>query len=190
MNLDNPKILIPKIKINALFEVNGFRMHISGRSNNRLKFKCANQLCISREHQAYLKKVIKYVDRSKLAKKDIPITEYDKITDVENLEIYDLYLDKLKNTIYRERLSSQILKLEVGRDIFINLTLEEQCKLLVNALNLFKCSSVSADMSLIKGAKEAGVIVINNKIDDKIKIRIINQSPTGLFEKVIDLQQI
>ncbi len=190
MKLYNPKILIPKIKINALFEVNGFRMHISGRSNNRLKFKCANQLCISREHQAYLKKVIKYVDRSKLAKKDIPITEYDKITDVENLEIYDLYLDKLKNTIYRERLSSQILKLEVGRDIFINLTLEEQCKLLVNALNLFKCSSVSADMSLIKGAKEAGVIVINNKIDDKIKIRIINQSPTGLFEKVIDLQQI
>ena len=190
MNLDNPKILIPKIKINALFEINGFRMHLSGRTGNQILFKGANQMCISREHQAYLKKVIKYVERAKLAKKDIPITEYDKITQVENLEIYDMYLHKLNNTVYSERLSSQINKFKEGRSIFNTLSLEEQCKLLVNALNLFKCSSVASDLSLIKGAKSAGILVMNNKLDNGLKIRIINQSPTGLFEKSIDLQQL
>ncbi|MGL5258445.1 MAG: type II CRISPR RNA-guided endonuclease Cas9 [Proteocatella sp.] len=188
--LNNPQILIPKIKINTLFQINGFKMHLSGRTGNQLLFKGANQLCISRDSQMYLKKLTKYVERNKQYKKEFEITEYDKITKAENLKIYDIYLEKLKNTVYKERLSSQIKTFENGRDIFIELSVEEQVKLLVNALNLFKCSSVAADLSFIKGAKSAGILVMNNKIDSDLNIKIINQSPTGLFEQVVDLQKI
>lgn len=188
--LNQPQILIPKIKINTLFQVNGFKMHLSGRTGKQLIFKGANQFCVNKQNQMYIKKLIKYVDRNKQYKKNFEITEYDKITKDENLYLYDLYLEKLKNTLYKERLSSQIKTFENGRSIFIELTIEEQSELLVNALYLFKCTSVSADLSLIKGAKKAGILVMNSNIGSDLNIKMINQSPTGLFEKVIDLQKI
>ncbi|MGB5824123.1 MAG: type II CRISPR RNA-guided endonuclease Cas9 [Proteocatella sp.] len=190
MGLEDPKILIKKIKIDTLFDIDGFRMHISGKTGNQLIFKGANQLCISKESQEYLKRVMKYVERVKLAKKEIPITSYDKLNSQENLKIYDIYLYKLKNTVYQKRLSSQISRFEEGRDIFIALTLENQCKFLANAINLFKCNSVAADLSLINGPKSAGIIVMNNKIDNNLNIKIINQSLTGLFEKTVDFKKI
>lgn len=190
--LNQPKVLIPKVKINTLFEVNGFKMHLSSKSSGgkTLVFKCANQLCISRENQMYLKKVIKYVERTKRYKKELEITEYDEITKDQNLKIYDVYLEKLKTTIYKEKLSSQIKTFENGRDIFINLSIEEQCELLVKALNLFKCNRGSTDLKLIGGSGQSGTITMSNKIDEKSNIKIINQSPTGLFEQVVDLQKI
>ena len=40
--LKNPEIILPKVKIDTLFKVDGFYMWLSGRTENRLIFKCAN----------------------------------------------------------------------------------------------------------------------------------------------------
>ena len=37
--LKNPVILIPKIKINSLFEIDGYPLHISGRMVDRIIMK-------------------------------------------------------------------------------------------------------------------------------------------------------
>ena len=67
------------------------------------------------------------------------------------------------------------------------MTVEQQCKLLGEALHLFQCNSVSSDLSLIKGGKNSGIILLSNIISKNKYATIINQSPTGIFTKEVDL---
>lgn len=187
LNLVDPKIIIKKIKINTLFDIDGFKMHLSGRTSNQIIFKGAEELVVSYEEELYIKKLSKHIQREAALKKDIEITEYDEITREKNIELYDKFIDKLKNTKYKTRLSAQILTLETKKDKFIELELNKECKVLMNVLNLFKCNSVPSDISLIEGPKSAGIIVLNSNITKLQNIKIINQSCTGLFEQVIEL---
>ena len=65
LGLINPKIILKKIKLNSLFVVNGFPMHLTCRSNNTLQFKGASQLVLDNISMEYIKRIIKYVDRMK-----------------------------------------------------------------------------------------------------------------------------
>ena len=59
-------MLLDKIKIDSLFQVwLDFLCWLSGRTGNQLLFKCANQLILSTEDEATLKKVVKFVNRRK-----------------------------------------------------------------------------------------------------------------------------
>ena len=83
--LKNPEIILPKVKIDTLFKVDGFYMWLSGRTENRLIFKCANQLILSEEDVKILKKVIKFINRKK-ENKDIVLNEYDGITEEDGIQ--------------------------------------------------------------------------------------------------------
>lgn len=188
IGLIDARILIPKIKINSLFKVDGFYMHLSGRTGNQIIFKGANQLILSSEMEAYVKNISKFIDRNK--KKESTITEWDKISKEKNLKLYDLLLDKIKNTVYKSKLGSQIDKLEKGRKEFVELTIEKQCMCLYNELFLFQCNSVSADLSFVGGAKNAGILLLSKDISNVEDIKIIYQSPTGLFENEVNLAEL
>ena len=190
LKLNNPRILYPKIKINTLFNVNGFKMHLSGRTLDRLVFKGAMQLILPDEMYAYVRKIEKYIERNREKRKTYPLTEHQKITSEDNLKLYDILMDKLKNTSYSKKLSAQIATFENGREIFLGLGLVDQCEFLYNAFNLFKTSPAASDLTLIKGVKSAGILLIQKNISEKDSIYIINQSVTGLFEKEEDLNRI
>lgn len=187
---DSVEILLPKVKINTLFCVDGFKMHLSGRTGNQLIFKGAEQLTISKESYEYFKRIDKYIERNKKAKSVLPISSLQKINQEDNLVIYDIFTDKLKNSLYNKRLSSQINSFENGREIFISLTLEEQCQFLYNAISLFRCTPGTADLKLIKGSANAGMLLLNKKVDSTSDIKIINQSITGIFENVLVLSKL
>lgn len=191
LELVNPKILLPKVKSNTLFDVAGFKMHLSGRTGGeRLLFKGANQLVLGSESEVYFKKLVKYLDHCREAKKDLPVTPFDKLSVEKNIEIYDAFLTKLENTVYRKRLESQIKTVKEGRSIFLQLAIPDQCKVLEQILYLFRCSPVSADLSKIGGPKNAGVLVLSKNISNCEAISVINQSATGVFEQKIDLLKI
>ncbi len=170
LGLVKPTIIIPRVKINALLEIEGVRLHLSGRSGSQLSYKGANQLCIGLENEAYFKKVIKHVNKT-----SIPITPFDHITREDNLKMYELLLDKLKNTVYSKRLSAQIDTFEKGRERFEGLTIENQCVLLYEALHLFQCNSVTAKLTLIGGAARAGIIKTQKNVGRFKEIFLINQ---------------
>lgn len=80
-----------KIKINTLFEIDGFRANLSCRTNNNIWFKGGMQLVMPREFELYAKKLssysVKFSDAVKF-KSDIPqITKYDKITQEQNVAL-------------------------------------------------------------------------------------------------------
>ena len=98
-----------------------------------------------------------------------------------------MFLDKLENSIYNKRLAPAAKTLRNGEEDFKNLSTENQCRLLAEALKLFQCNVVLSDLSLIGGPKMAGSIRPSKVISTFSTAILINQSVTGLFEEEIDL---
>ena len=188
--LQDPEILLPKVKINTLFSVDGFKMHLSGRTGSQLVFKNANQLVLSEKQYAYFHRIDKWIEQNKKYKSVQPISYLRNLTKEDNLEIYDTLYQKLRDTVYHKRLSAQVAAFEKGREKFIALSLEEQCIFLSNALPLFQCNAMSADLTLCGGVGHAGVLVLNNDITKLTDIKLIFQSVTGLFENELDLASL
>lgn len=188
-NLKNPKILLKRIKTDTLFKVDGFHMWLSGRTGNQLLYKSAEQLILDKQEEQILKKVLKYVQRHK-ENKEIKITPYDNLFQEDLLHIYDVFLDKIRNTIYHVRLSAQEKTLMAKREKFIELCMEEQCIVLSEILHMFQCQSSAANLKLLGGPEKAGILVLNNNITNCGQISIVNQSPTGIYRQEIDLKSI
>ena len=190
LGLKNPTIVLNKVKMNSLLIVDGYPMHISGRSEQQLLMKNGVQLCVDIEHTTYLKKVVKYVNRNSLRtdkKRNIAITAHDEITASENAEAYLYLLEKHKNTVFKNRPASQITVLQEGIEKFENLQIEEQCLVLYEILHLFQCRNTSANLKKIGGSANAGVFRVTKQLSKYSSVKLIHPSSTGLTEKVIDL---
>ncbi len=187
--LRNPRICLKKIKIDTLFKVDGFYMWLSGRTENRLIFKGANQLLLSEKDTRTLKKVIKFVNRKK-ENKNVRIVKQDELEPGDLLRLYDVFLDKVENTVYHIRLSAQVATLRDNREKFIRLTEEDKCIVLSEILHMFQCQSGAANLKLIGGPGSAGILVLNNVISKCDQISIIHQSPAGIYEHEIDLKKV
>lgn len=187
--LVEPKILLEKIKTDTLFKVDGFKMWLSGRTNERLIFRGANQLLLSNDKAETLKKISKYVQRRK-ENKSILLNDRDGVGEEALEKLYGAFLEKLKGTIYGVRLSAQAETLVNKKEQFMKLTKEEKCTILYEILHIFQCQSGSANLKAIGGPGKAGILVMNNNITNCKQISIINQSPTGIYEEEIDLLKL
>ena len=187
--LRNPRVLMAKIKIDTLFKVDGFYMWLSGRTGSRLVFKGANQLLISEQDARILKKVIKYVNRRK-ENKNAVLVEHDELCEEDLSRLYDVFLDKIKNTVYQTRLSTQEKTLTDNRNVFCELSKEDKCVVLSEILHMFQCQSGAANLKLMNGPANAGILLLNKVISKCNQIAIIHQSPTGIYEQEIDLKKI
>lgn len=187
--LIEPEILLKKIKTDTVFKADGFKMWLSGRTGGRLIFKGANQLLLSTQDTEKLKKVVKFCNRRK-ENKNLRVVKADSLSEKEVVELYDTFLDKIRNTVYKVRLSAQEKTLVDCREKFIKLSLEDKCLIVFEILHIFQCQSGSANLKLIGGPGSAGILVMNNDISKCNQISIINQSPTGIYEQEIDLLKI
>ncbi len=123
-------------------------------------------------------------------KNTLTVSDFDDITKDKNLELYDVLLSKLKDSVYCTVYLAPLKLLTEKREKFISLSVELQAELLYNALHLFQCNRVNSDLSLLGGSPNSGIILIQKTVTDKNKECLINQSPTGLFENKIDLKTI
>ena len=189
LGLVNPDVRIPKIKINTLFDVDGFKMHLSGRSSNGLIFKGANQLVVPYKIEKIIKVISKYCLDYK-ENKEAVLSEKIRPTEGMFEELFDLLVGKLEYTVYEKRLSAQVPKLKNGKIIFDALSAEEKCIVLMEILHLFQCASQSANLKLLNGPGRAGILTMGFDISTLSNVYIINQSITGFYEQVIDLKTI
>ena len=136
-----------------------------------------------------LKKVLKYAERYK-ENKNAVLSAYDGIEEMQLVHLYDTFLDKLQNTVYQVRLDTQGETLQKKRDTFLQLIPEEQCLVLAEILHLFQCQSGAANLKLIGGPGSAGILKINNNITGYKEIKIISQSPTGIYQQELDLLKL
>ncbi len=189
VGLEQPQILIEKIKINSLLKLNGAYVWLRGKTNNQLTICNANQLVLDTSIVAYAKNVVSFLDKKKKNKDAKVDVVYDKIDKNGNLMLYNVLLQKLQSQPYvnLSALKTQIDFLENKRDAFEMLSVEDQCSLLSEIMHLFQCNSTFANLKLIGGVPSAGVLTCNKKLSETGECLLITQSPTGYYKNTINL---
>ena len=186
-NLREPEIMLDGIKLNTLFKLNGAYVWLRGKTGKRVIWCNANQLFLEEEYMRIAKNVSNYIrDRKKY--NNPALTAGEKVTAENNIALYNKLIEKLSSPVYAGLpVSRQVSFLEDSRQRFVALSKEEQCIVLFEVFHLMQCNSVLSDFSLIGGATHAGAISTNKFISDK-DAKIIYQSPTGYYRRVIDLR--
>ena len=88
-------------------------------------------------------------------------------------------------------LGSKIDEIKSHEYDFYNLSEKDQVTTLNNFINIFTCGPTTADISsFVPKAGTVGKGKFNDNILKYDSVVLINQSPTGLFEKEINLQTI
>ena len=184
--LKNPRIIIPCIKYGACLSFDGFRVHISGKSNGGKVITCKPgiQLVLSYPQELYCKKLLKVLEKQKEP------TSYDKITAEENIRLYLALCEKMTDTIFRRKFGGLGIKLKKSQEKFENLTLLEQCYILSEILKILHANVMTGDLRLVGESNQTGSTTYGANlfgIKGISSIHLIHQSITGLYEKEIDL---
>lgn len=190
--LVDPVILIPRIRMNTLFDIDGFKMNITGRTGTRILYAPAQQLKIGDVWENYLRDVLKFAGRRAEYRrlnpgKDLVVRSADGITREKNQELYEIFLAKLRDTSYGIWLSQQAENLESAKERFNALSEGDQCEILKEILNLFACNRTTANLEALDLGGRLGTITTNRTLSGFKKALLIHQSVTGLFEQIVDL---
>lgn len=187
LHLVEPRVLIKKIKFDTLFEMDGFRMHLTGRTGNQLIFKNANQLILDTEEDLYVKKLGKFLERRK-ANRELRIQVKDGINENLNINLLELLIRKMSSSPYKERCKNVVSGIDIGK--FKKLSIEEQSETIMNIVPLLQCNVLVANLKIFGGGEKSGIVKISKNINPQSNICIINQSSTGLFEKQVLLNAL
>ena len=176
------EVIIPVIRLNTLFEWNGFRMHIGGRTGDSILFYNAINLLMDDEKLKYCKILFKF-DTDRKDRMFRP-PEYYGISREMNIELYDYLTLKACSKPYGQIMTAFYENLRSGRSEFEELDCLEQASLLNSMLLAFHCNSSNANLKAIKGSTVAGRIQVNKKLPNSMsaEVFIVNQSPSGLWE--------
>ncbi len=189
LDIDLLRVLIPKIRKDALIELDGYKLNISSRSGDKLVTKNANRLIIDPKWNQYVKDITKYLGKCKPGLADPEITTFDGITAEQNIELYDLLVAKLASKPYCAKLNDIANKIRAGKDKYIELTIPNQCRVIQQILKRFSNSASGIDLTLIGCARQAAILSLGTNINSLRghSLYLINQSPTGFYEEKIDL---
>ena len=178
------------IKINTLLEVDGYRINMCSK-NSKGKYICttsAVSAVYSEKTASYIKSVVSYLEKSENGAKYKPGNSFDA---QQNLLVYDEITEKcLKkpfSTLDKFVESGEIMR--NGREKFDKLQLTDQLKALLQFVAILKTGrGLPCNFEYVGGVKSfvtgrMPAVLSNTGYSD---IRIIDQSPTGLYEKKSD----
>lgn len=181
LGLIQPSIRISKIKLQVLMKCNGYYIHLSARTGNRLVLRNATNCVLSSDNQKYIHLLEKAIEKNYYP---------DSIDCEHNTALYDDLVDKHRTGIYSRRPNYVGDKLAKWRETFVNLDRESQAKALLGVLQLSMIGFAQADLSSIGGSPTTGNMKLSKEISKLNSCILVYQSPTGLFEKEIDLKTV
>ena len=176
-------------KVNTMLSFQGFRACITGTQNNGkiLLLQTMQQFMASEEWKLYIKKLDNFVEKNTINPNYLYDQDYDLINVDANIKLYDLYISKLQTTVYKNRMNIPIKTLLEGQKKFENLNILQQSQILLNIHSLFGRLSGGCDLMAIGGSKNCAKTTLNSAISNWKKlysdVRIIDQSPSGIWEK-------
>ncbi len=178
-----------KIKINTIFSLDGFRVCLAGSSSGGKVWLAQPFMPFHEDYQwnRYMKRLESVCEKLK-EHPDYPVDkEQDGVDEETNLKLYDLYIDKLKHSIYCKRPNNPIQTLEKKRETFRKLSVAKQVQLLISIHPVFgRTPSGGCDMQAIEAGKNVGNSTLNANFSNLKKyytdVRIIDTSAAGLYE--------
>lgn len=187
LKLIDPRILIKEIRRDSLLSYHGFKLNLSGRTNDRITCKNFCQLILEPEMNFYVKAVGKWLKENEAVQGGILP---GRVTQSQNVALYDKLVEKLQNRVYGIKYAGVAEKLGSNKAQFTQLDLKKQCEVLLMMLRLFSNSNASgANLKLLSMSTATGRLEISKNLSKEgaETVTWINQSVTGVFEQEIDL---
>lgn len=176
-----------KIKINTVISLDGYKVSVSGKANGGtiITFTSLVPFITSYENEKYIKALERFAEKKKNNPNMMVNTTFDGISEEKNIELYQLFADKLASKPFSLMPNCQYNTLADGFKKFKLLPLDEQALTLLNILLLFKtCRSGGVDLSSVGGKAKSGVLTKNANVSNWKKnysdVRIIDTSASGL----------
>jgi len=179
----DPRVIVPKIHMDSVLELNGVRYNIKGRSDDNIIYGHMCQLVLDSRAVTVIRNTTKYLQRMSKQKDKKEPTRYDGITAEDNIYLMGCLIDKIdKVKDYNKSIKCSRIILEAEKKNFENgsYTLYEQCVSISKALIGFRCNQRVSGYN-------GSTIRINKKVSSLSSAYLVNQSPTGLYEYKIDL---
>lgn len=176
------------LRINTVISLDGYRMCLAGKSSGGKVILLSGQMPFisSYEIERYIKRLRSLSEKMRTNPKYVFSSETDKITVEENIGLYDIYIDKLKNTVYKSRPNHPLSLLAEKRNVFLGLPILKQVSVLLNIHALFGRSTQGIDLKEIGGSGKAAVPSMSSVLSNWKKyysdVRIVDQSASGLWE--------
>lgn len=184
------KVVIPRIDFMSKIIVNGFPVHLSGRTGDSLILYPAKQLYLPASDLTYLKKVCSLSAKMK-ADKSYKATDKDGISKERNLGLFDDIAERLVEYKAMPAFGGRVDDVTANREEFGALDIEKQCQCLCAILTIVGCSAAKGDLSaFVPKAQFLGSCLCSSRISGLDSAKLIYQSVTGLYEKVIDLKTV
>lgn len=177
------------LKVNTVFELDGIRLCLSGKSSGGKTLLLLNVMpfVCSASTEEYIRCIEKFNERLKKNESLRYDPHFSQLSAEKNLALYDLYIQKLSSWPYNKRPANPVDTLINGRNKFIALSVPEQAKCLGNIQMIFGRIAGGTDLTLIGGVAKAGVTTLSSALSNwkrtYSEVRIIDQSAAGLYEQ-------
>lgn len=179
------------LRVNTILSLDGFRVALSGKASGGkvLLVSPLMPLRMEPEDERYIKRIESFQNKRRDNQQLKLNADYDKLTPEKNIELYDVLTQKLSVYPFNKRpaVSNVIDALVNGRKKFIGLAPDEQIKILSEILVVFSRNGGGSDFTSIGGVGKAGTPTLGSSLSNWKKnysdVRIIDQSPSGLYEK-------
>ncbi|MGN0140622.1 MAG: type II CRISPR RNA-guided endonuclease Cas9 [Roseburia sp.] len=183
--IENLQIRKKCIRMKSLVKCEGYYYYLAGKTGTRICLDNAVPLCLNAVDMKYIKKMEKAMATEYYGEKDKAGNII--LTPERNKMLYQTFQNKLKNTIYCYKKGSIGGVLDAGAGDFEELTLKDQCYVIMQILNWFQLANYTADLRLIGGSEFAGKCLMSKKISDTKEMLLFDESSAGLFRCEIDL---
>lgn len=175
------------LRINTLFSFDGFEVCLAGKSGDKIILRSMMTPRYSDEWTAYIKR-IENVSKKLAQNPSYEIDErYDGISKERNIEFYDYLVGKMNGDVYSKMPGARPCVCNGKREMFEKADIKQQKECLENMVLYLKTNRPgSCNMKSVGGGPNEGIIRISRNIknlENKYKdVRIIDRSPSGLFE--------
>lgn len=194
-SIDNIQFPLGKriIKVGTMIDIDGYRACIKDKltKGRQLGLSQGVSLILSKDTKEYVKRLSSvYKKISPKDSKYVINEEYDKINAVENLKIYDILTTKSEQKPFSNSNTFKNIgtTLKAGRAIFETRCLNDQVKALMSIVEIYKTGRTGGcNLKLIGDVNGAAILTLNSTISNARgiqSIRIVDQSPTGLYETI------
>lgn len=174
------------IKINTVIELDGYRVQIAAKQNLSIKFVSTESLILEQKYVTYIKKINSLLEKIR-NEKNYFISQNSFFDRQGNEQLFDILVKKCTSNPFSKMYGEIGRTMSEHKEDFLGYSMVEQLKILSEMVRLLKTGrKTGVDLTLVGGKSKSGIKTINAclfKIKNYNSIRIIDQSPTGLYEK-------
>lgn len=175
------------LKVNTVLSLDGFLVCLASGSvkDGRVGFLPLTQFVCGYETERYIKRLERVDEKVKAYPRYTASAEYDGVSAEQNAKLFDLYIEKLTDSVFSKRPGVNVAALAEKRDAFLALPLEQQCTSLLKMHMIFARQPNDVDLSDIglgsRVFKSRKSMYLSGWKKEYGEVRIIDQSASGLF---------